>query len=1480
MAGIDWGDLQHKLDELLNFEGYSIAKGLIHANDGPRWGGHQLVIDNVRAISELTEALQANLPSLLQALADYCNQPGGLPPALAATLKKVVSLLLVGAPPGEPVPPVDMAQLEATVAALVEKFKPLLTEWLPDKLQLSRPQPPTVPDGIQQSFRTPSLLKILDLVKFDDPTGDKKKTFREVAVSLSWTGALPGVEFGFFDVGEGGVRSVRLSPLPLPPYLPPPVYTFLGYFFFGIIGSLVGASADYGPLLLSEILYSAFPGYPAFFDVPLEDGAPFTHLPVAWDEQVSNPLPIWPTSGSLPLVPGGIAYLTILSNLRSILAEDFGSLAPPRLELQGLPVGSAVSALADEIARLPAAWDQSSLSQFPPKNLALPTVRVVRSSGLSFPERLLNPAPVVIADPRRSRSFLLVPVKRQLRPGSPILVSWGATPLYHSHAGHFLRIVNRGGVSELYESAAEGGSLQSDGRKNGFDDSFVIPDGSPGGVDRSDCVEGLHFAGATGLYNWELLFHLPLQFSQQLAANLQFAEANTWLRRVFDPTIARGDVPARFWRFKALHDEAAAGPPTSIGEFLRNAEVSEAIEKWKSNPSDAHAIARTRKGAYQRATVMQTIDTLVAWGDRLFRENQQESINEAAMLYLTALGILGKRPPEVAPPRPTARTYNQLRQGGEPQNAFGGALVKIENLMAGDGAGSSDGAPSTDATGSSSLGALSGPSMLYFGVPANEMLRGYWDTIEDRLFKIRHSLDIHGRPRAGVMAAGHLEVEGVEGPAGSNFAWTMSPDAGAADSAPIYRFTFALQKAHELCDEVKALGGALLSAYEKRDAEALARLRSDHEIRLLEAAEQVRIKQIDEATAALEAAQCSREGARIRKRYYEELSGEFMNTAEVIKETLSIASSVLQVGSGIAELAAATVHAMPDFAIDVGGDVGFPKATGNAKYSFRYGASHIAAAISAGGRALSVTSSVLGLFSSLAGTQATYQRRMQEWVHQRNLAENDVAMLEKQIESAEIRLQIAKIELKNHQNQIANAREVAAFMHEKFTNLELYHWMVEEISRTYLQTYELAYGLARDALRSFRHEHPDDTTDYLAAPTWDSLREGLLAGEGLQLQLRQLENAWLGRNEREAELVKHVSLHQHDPEALIRLRQTGVCYVDLPERIFDEDHPGQYLRRIKSVSLTIPCVVGPYTGVNCRLTLESSRIRIIPEPLHPPRASADQYTDKLVFEGTDDDPRFVRGEGRTRSIATSSAQNDSGLFEVNLHDERYLPFEGEGAISHWRLELPTETNRFDFATISDVILQVKYTARDGGDELRDAASRATFGHELGDTTITPEWQPQTRIQSFSARAEFSDGWSRFLRGEAETTGTRRHVLEFDLGLPRFPFTPPGSRIELLSIETALLGPAGTGEGWSAAWSWCESGDRYVAVDDGVEFKVAMDDSAPPQERLGGLCSARLELSDDWRAHHDPFRRWRITLQDPPVGVMDVLLLCEYRVASE
>jgi hypothetical protein len=139
-----------------------------------------------------------------------------------------------------------------------------------------------------------------------------------------------------------------------------------------------------------------------------------------------------------------------------------------------------------------------------------------------------------------------------------------------------------------------------------------------------------------------------------------------------------------------------------------------------------------------------------------------------------------------------------------------------------------------------------------------------------------------------------------------------------------------------------------------------------------------------------------------------------------------------------------------------------------------------------------------------------------------------------------------------------------------------------------------------------------------------------------------MEMSYHDLNRREYELTKHVSLLQVDPLALLQLRRTGRCTVRLPEELFDLDGPGHYFRRIKSVAVSIPCLTGPYTSVNCTLTLLKSSVRTTPI----------LRDDRYAREDAEDD-RFSDYYGSLQSIVTSSTQNDSGLFETNLRDERY-----------------------------------------------------------------------------------------------------------------------------------------------------------------------------------------------------------------------------------
>src|SRR5207249_7897919 len=75
------------------------------------------------------------------------------------------------------------------------------------------------------------------------------------------------------------------------------------------------------------------------------------------------------------------------------------------------------------------------------------------------------------------------------------------------------------------------------------------------------------------------------------------------------------------------------------------------------------------------------------------------------------------------------------------------------------------------------------------------------------------------------------------------------------------------------CSEVRGLGSALLAALEKGDAERLALLRQDHEIRIQQAAQEVRFLQWKQAQDSFQALMRTRASALEHYHYYQRLLG-------------------------------------------------------------------------------------------------------------------------------------------------------------------------------------------------------------------------------------------------------------------------------------------------------------------------------------------------------------------------------------------------------------------------------------------------------------------------------------------------------------------------------------------------------------------------------------------------------------------------------
>ncbi len=883
------------------------------------------------------------------------------------------------------------------------------------------------------------------------------------------------------------------------------------------------------------------------------------------------------------------------------------------------------------------------------------------------------------------------------------------------------------------------------------------------------------YNGTYSSYNWELFYHIPMLIAEKLSTNHQFKEAQQWYHYIFDPTkYAPVATPGKFWVFQPFY-EIASTPITTLDDLLARihagsegalAEVSASSE----DPFQPYAIGRLRPLAFMKNTLMKYLDNLIAWGDSLFGRDTIESINEATQLYILASNILGSKPKGLSP-RAETRVYSYKELNTPPLwvDEIGEASVPIETYIA----------PSSVPPPGSSGGLAFNVS--YFCLTPNDKLLEYWDKVADRLFKIRNCQNLEGKKRDLAIFETPIDPGLLVQAAAQGLDINDVLDEMSGSGLPNYRFTYILQKANEFCADVKALGSSLLSALEKKDAEAISLLRQGHEAKLLDAVLQMKKVQVEEAEANLESLKKSKENIVAREEYYS--SKEFMNANEKQHLQLLKKGIDLQRATLILQEIGAAVSLIPQFHAT-------PLAVGAS-----FGGQQLSTMVNMGTMMLSSKAAVNNIIGSMASTQGRYQRRMEDWKFQERTAQMEAEQMDKQITAAMIRVDVAEKDYENQKLQIENSKETDLFLQTKYSNVKLYDWMVKEISTTYFSAFRMAKEMARKAERCYKKELPlseQATGGFIRNNSWSNLRSGLLSGEKLQYDLRNMEAAYISDNKRTLELTKHVSLAMLNATELLTLKHTGECNISIPEALYDMDYPNHYNRIIKSISVSIPCVAGPYATVPCTISYITS-------------------SSKIRSAGTGE---LTAGPVPVCStIATSSAQNDNGVFDFSFRDERYLPFEGAGAICTLNIKLGGITTSdgktlrpFDYATISDVIVHVKYTALEGTETGADRSD--TIYELINSGDFVSEGVALPRI--FSLKHEFPNEWFAFKT--QVMSGATDPLMELPLKVNHFPFFNKRKTINITEVVAATK----------------LKGDSYdITINESGVITGVVSDSLPP-----------------------------------------------------
>jgi len=623
------------------------------------------------------------------------------------------------------------------------------------------------------------------------------------------------------------------------------------------------------------------------------------------------------------------------------------------------------------------------------------------------------------------------------------------------------------------------------------------------------------------------------------------------------------------------------------------------------------------------------------------------------------------------------------------------------------------------------------PKNLVFCIPANKELRAYWTRVEDRLFKIRNCMNIAGVRRSLELFSPEIDPRLLVRmkARGLTLDDVLNSTAG---NLPPYRFTYLIEKARQYAGTLQSFGSQLQSAIEKRDAEELGLLRTVHEQNLLKMRSRMVEMEIEAAEDALENLRRQQTAIDYRIQYFSTLSETGMIASERTQQQLQRMSSQFRTQAGVAQMLSSVLSIIPDV---------------GAYTAMKFGGSQLGAAGRSVAEGLNALASFNDMSASMAGTEATNRRRDQEWRHQVEMARNDKAQVEKQIDAAKVRKEIAVGTLAVHEKSVDQAEEVFTLFNEKFSSFGRYTLLSNRLHSLYRVAFNAALSMAKMAEQAYRAERTDEAM--LDGSYWDAETGGLLAGERLLNDLQALERRFIESNYRQFEVEQSYSLALYAPDALESLRLDGKCRFEIPEWFFNLTYPGQYGRRLKAVRLTIPCVTGPFTNVGAMLRLESSRIRFFDE-------TNQEFREKTVP---------LR---HTVGIAASKAQYDSGVFDFNFRDERYMPFEGGGALSTWELSLPKTLRAFHYDTIRDAILHLSYTA-DFDPRLRDTL-------EEGAESLVAKLRTTPLIRVFSLRDEFPDTFHRLMNSPANTEAT------FSIESKHFPFFLGNRPLNTGSVE--------------------------------------------------------------------------------------------------
>jgi hypothetical protein len=779
----------------------------------------------------------------------------------------------------------------------------------------------------------------------------------------------------------------------------------------------------------------------------------------------------------------------------------------------------------------------------------------------------------------------------------------------------------------------------------------------------------MDFKGANGLYFWELFLHLPFMISHRLNLEQRFNEAEFWLGLIFDPgrkENANTGAPA-YWNVRPLTEL----PDPDY--FMRA-------------PIDPDGIAASDPVRYQKAVYFHYIKNLIDRGDMAYRQVTPDSLGEAKLWYVRILDLLGPRPDAVIISQWTPIKLAALAGASNTSlRAFETQLIEQEQKVRASAAANNGKALISFTQPPLRLSTFGrDPTLVeednsHFIVPMNAELTKYWDMVESRLYNLRHNLTLDGKPLSLPLFAAPLDPRALLA-AYANGATEGGAGSLLAQETPHYRYAVMFNRASSAVDNLILFGNTLLSIIERKEQGQLAELQQQQVWEFAQYAIDLQLEAQKVEVEARKALEAGKAVADARAGFYGKLAEENVSGGEIAAAAAHLRGRVATGVAATATAVAAALKPIPNhlgFHAGATGGMAVGAAAGGAAGGFRLEGMPEIVAI--GAHALATINDSVG---DAIERSEIYRRRQQEWINAAEQAKLESEHLTAQLAVHDAQTRVTALQLRQAQEAKKQAETVYAFLNKRFTNSQLYQWLNGQFSTFYYQAYDATFSLCLAAQACWQYEIADYAATFIKPAAWKDSWRGLTAGESLKLNLLRMDAAYLARNDRKLEIVKTVSVKQlpvsteEDPSinlgwdaVVARLADDGIAEFEITQAMLDADYPGHWLRRIKRVSVSLPVTVGPYQDIHATLTQTYNAVQ-----MNGPQGA------------------LKENMRASQQIAVSTGVDDDGMFVFNFDDERYLPFEGTGAISRWALTFSAGQEDM-IASITDIIVHVRYTAR-------------------------------------------------------------------------------------------------------------------------------------------------------------------------------------------